>query len=518
LLRLCDGGRTVRELAVGLGWDEPDVVAALERLAADGAVSLGPRPVESTVDSLAYLVAQVEALPEAPATRRWREELATWCRLADEYAITPWPARREALDHAQRRYTRLTGEQPAVGDGTMYRDRTLFYEECRGDVDTLDLDEAQQASLVAALAPVLDLCAGYAAARQADHRAAARDLFDSLRPRDGSVPFTRFVAAWRRRHRHEPAMPRADRVLADLGDLVARRERGGVSRLTADDLTGLAPAHPDQAIASPDLMLAATDFAAVARGDVRVVLGELHHGAQPVGWMLSLADDPDEWGAELRQHLPSGGANLVFRRRMKVAPPEFAGLSVLAGGLAAGDAVELGDLAVCDGDPLTLRIARTGQEVRFYPPSFGVPDGGYAVFGCFSFPLMRVPAVRLGPRTPRIEIGDVVVQRRRWEVPSGRVPGRARGATGVRMLVDAARLRAEFGLPERAYVRSPVEPKPVYVDLSSVFALDLLAHLARGTDRLTFEEMLPGPDELWLRRPDGRYCSELRTVVSRAAR
>lgn len=507
VLASCDGEATVAELCARLSLS-PEVIGGL---AAAGRLRLGPHLPESEVDPLGHLIAELRRMPESGTTLRWLTELTALADSAAEFAATPWPERRAVLDRADRHYARLTGRTAREGDGRMFRDRTLLYEECRGDVERLTLGAAQADAIVGALGPVLDLCASYSSLIHDDLQSAGRALFDQLgggRP----VSFPRFVAAWRREHPDGTPTPQADRLRDALTALVTDTTDTAV--LSADDVRALCPPSPDPVVASPDLMIAAADFDAVAAGRFKLVLGEVHHGIQPAGWMLSVADDADEWQAELAGHNPAGSANLVFRRRMKLAPPEFPGPSVQLSGTAANtDRLDAAQLRVTlDGDRLVLRVGEDGRPIRFRPPTFGVPFDLFAVFECFSFPTVRPPAIRLGDRTPRVEIGGLVYQRRRWELASADIPGRDRSAD---LLAGAAALRDRFDLPERVFVRSPAEPKPVYVDLTIPFAVELLAVLARGCDRLVVEEMLPGPEDLWLHREDGPYCAELRMVMSR---
>jgi hypothetical protein len=70
------------------------------------------------------------------------------------------------------------------------------------------------------------------------------------------------------------------------------------------------------------------------------------------------------------------------------------------------------------------------------------------------------------------------------------------------------------------FVKSPVELKPFYADLSSLPSVEHLAHAIRALDRaepgaaLSVGEMLPGPDQLWLTDAEGaRYTAEFRFVA-----
>ena len=78
----------------------------------------------------------------------------------------------------------------------------------------------------------------------------------------------------------------------------------------------------------------------------------------------------------------------------------------------------------------------------------------------------------------------------------------------------AAAFREAHRLPRRVFLRSPTEVKPLYLDWHSPILLDLLARLSRQAPWLSFSEMLPGPDELWLRDAKGaRYVCELRSIA-----
>ena len=77
------------------------------------------------------------------------------------------------------------------------------------------------------------------------------------------------------------------------------------------------------------------------------------------------------------------------------------------------------------------------------------------------------------------------------------------------------------GLPQKAFVKSSLEVKPFYVDLESPVLVEIFCRAIRrmnssaGEDEeIIFSEMLPGPQQLWLRDAAGAsYTSELRFAV-----
>jgi hypothetical protein len=75
-------------------------------------------------------------------------------------------------------------------------------------------------------------------------------------------------------------------------------------------------------------------------------------------------------------------------------------------------------------------------------------------------------------------------------------------------------------MPRRVFAKSPLERKPMYVDVESpVLARILCRHARRAAaeapdERVRFTEMLPLPEQCWLADADGRrYASELRIVA-----
>lgn len=119
---------------------------------------------------------------------------------------------------------------------------------------------------------------------------------------------------------------------------------------------------------------------------------------------------------------------------------------------------------------------------------------------------------------PRFTCGRVVLFRERWVLRRESLPtlppakGRDRDAE---WFLETARWRRRHRLPRRVFVHTRYDPKPFYVDLESPILADLLrravASLAGKDEPILFvTEMLPGPDELWLRDPSGSaYATEL---------
>ena len=98
------------------------------------------------------------------------------------------------------------------------------------------------------------------------------------------------------------------------------------------------------------------------------------------------------------------------------------------------------------------------------------------------------------------------------------------------LLLAVERLRAAKGWPRHIYIRPSEQAlrrsgaegrdkdtKPVYVDLESYLFLEIFHRWLTKAGELEVSEMLPDPDHLLWREPDGRRSFELRTqIVPRA--
>jgi len=79
--------------------------------------------------------------------------------------------------------------------------------------------------------------------------------------------------------------------------------------------------------------------------------------------------------------------------------------------------------------------------------------------------------------------------------------------------LELARWRDRHELPRHVFVHTATESKPFYVDFSSPVLTDLLrraitAETADGPVVLYVTEMLPRPEDLWVRDESGAYASE----------
>jgi hypothetical protein len=116
---------------------------------------------------------------------------------------------------------------------------------------------------------------------------------------------------------------------------------------------------------------------------------------------------------------------------------------------------------------------------------------------------------------PRFTWGRTVLFRRRSIVPAEGLPHGLADPSAPESVVFAAlaRLRRRHRLPRHVFVHTSADPKPFYADLESPIFADLVRRAASPRDRrpapsLTFTEMLPSPEGLWVRDRKGRYASE----------
>jgi hypothetical protein len=142
-----------------------------------------------------------------------------------------------------------------------------------------------------------------------------------------------------------------------------------------------------------------------------------------------------------------------------------------------------------------IHIGRQGWQTVGYLPGF------------------QAPQVH---RWPRIVCGNVVLFRARWTFKGERLPPLARGGEPLNdaaFFLELARWRLRNGIPRHVFVHTQAEPKPFYVDLASPILADLLRRAvvksaAEDDALLEVTEMLPGPEELWVRDERGSFATE----------
>jgi hypothetical protein len=111
---------------------------------------------------------------------------------------------------------------------------------------------------------------------------------------------------------------------------------------------------------------------------------------------------------------------------------------------------------------------------------------------------------------PRIRLGNVVAQRRTWRIPAAELPAEVDGRGEHEWYLAWRRWQRAAGLPRRVFASLGGERKPLYVDFDSYFSVQLLHTATRGaTATAVLTEMLPGPDDLWLRDGADSYVTEL---------
>lgn len=107
---------------------------------------------------------------------------------------------------------------------------------------------------------------------------------------------------------------------------------------------------------------------------------------------------------------------------------------------------------------------------------------------------------------PRIRCGRAVLARARWALDEAEIRTfRQASASGRARL--ASRWRQRRRMPR--FVLLAEGDNELLVDLEEPAALEMLADALKGRRRAELVEMFPGPDELCVEGPDGRYTHEL---------
>lgn len=516
LLRRMNGRQTAVDLCKG----DENMWSELRRLHEKGLVVWHLDIPTAVFDPLIWLLSWVDSVPENCATRtHWLTHLEWFRQAMGRFSGEPLAAKQTLLHEVEERFTLLTNLEARRGEGSIYVDRMILYDEAQGPIEQCIVGAPFVHKLVAQLRPTLDLCASYSLLVQEVCQRRAQELFLELG--DQTQPYLTFIRALDERVTVADCLadPQVRQYQDLLESLATQRQHNGCIRLTTEDLRSFQRHIPAGTALSPDLFLAASNVEALIAGKYQVVIGEIHYGFQVWCHFLTFSPRTTELAAMLDEALsePTNGrlrATLVHRRTQgKTFYLELPGLSVevLGRSTKARECVlPVADLEVArDETGLVLRSRSLKRTLELY-----AADPRSVSNWLFNTPPVLMPSITIGDHTPRIEINGVVYQRERWTLSVTDVlpPSTLRG-DATALLLHACELRRRYSLPERAFARVLSERKPLYVDFANIFSLELFFHIIRNDSTVTLSEVSPGPEAWWLRGRRGTSSCEWRMTA-----
>jgi hypothetical protein len=546
ILEKCDGEKSAAEIArellnapFRLFKAEHEVYAVLQQLCARKILSwkvelpytLWPerrlREWLEGIESPGLRQPAIEALNELEASR---DKVS--CAVGDPVKLSA------ALEHLDAVFTRLSSIKPTRSEGAMYAGRTLVYQDCIRDVE-VNLGGDLVESLSAPLSLLL------ASARWLSHQAAAvysrtfESLYDELTDgkRDRHVDLLKF---WARLQPllFDPENTLLHGVIEDFrrrwAEILQAPESERRAVFRSEDLSEkveqlFAAPGPGWQLAryhSPDIMIAAENPEAISAGDCFFVLGELHFMTNTCRGAFMLAQHPrphelieaidrDLPGTILTAVPPRNWPRLTSRTSVALNPSRAYHLEGSPDSIAAAPrsmVVPISDVVI-ENSPDGLRVSTRDGRL-----SFEIIEA----FGEL-LSMMAVDIMKLIPsegHTPRITIDRLVVTRESWSLDASALDFVDKEEEDERYL-GARRMAHEYGFPRQVFVKIPSETKPFYVDFDSPVYVGILIKMLRrakmkgaGNSSVLVSEMLPTPEQLWLRdAAQNIYTSELRIVA-----
>jgi hypothetical protein len=270
---------------------------------------------------------------------------------------------------------------------------------------------------------------------------------------------------------------------------------------------------------APDFQIIAPDSEALAKGDWRLLLAEIHPDFTT--WehcFLAWCPDAKEYA---RDFFREGGHEpaVVFGPY----PPYYTSAHVTLGIFPHTNQWTFVGVPPPQGAQ-TLRSAETMVVVT--ADDVKLLHQGHVVGSLLNTWSTALNTHRLelsGGRehSPRLEVGRAIVQRESWTIQPDDQLRQAASSGGYTSFAAFRKFRQEHQLPETVFVRGCLpnrlnlhkDVKPMFIDFRNPLLVDVLAKLAARFRRLMFTEMLPRAEDCWLEGPGGHYSCEFRTVV-----
>jgi hypothetical protein len=542
LLAQCDGRVTLAELAErltasGVYRTAADVFAEVRELTLREVLWVGlDLPMDLSAERA--LTEFADGIPDEEIRARAQGMLSRMTALRDAAAVAATPDElASALSALDTAFEEITGRPPRHRAGQTYAGRTLCHIETSRDLDLTFgpglLEKLRPLEplllsarwLTGAMARVYERILAELhtelVADQGTPEVPLRDLwflaqgavFGKERPAAQVV--TEFLSRWQRVLRLDEVADGTAEVQFSTSTLLSR-----VHESFGDEA---APGWWRGRMHSPDLHICAPDWDSVRRGEYHLVLGEIHIGAAALNtdFFRLGHPDPQRLADALIADLPGSRVELLL-------PDEWPrNCARNADWIKGPDDVQLGFAAAAGADPARL-LPVTGLTVAATDTGLVVSaDDGR------SWPILEIFAELLNIQTfdtwklagnqrhtPRVVVDGLVLTRQTWRTTAGET-GLATASGERERYLAARRWRRELGLPERIFVLSSTETKPMYIDLTSPLYVRQLCTMMRGAREkagdnagLTVTEMLPGEPEAWLTDAQGqRYVSELRLHI-----
>jgi len=452
-------------------------------------------------EAFGHLTHALRELPASAARDGWLSRLERLESFRVAFEQGDLQTRQKVLPEWEKAFTELTGQPARRGEGQMYMDRYVFYEEAASPF-RLRFGQRFARQLQEKLGAGLELSAAYGDRVQHAYRAEVSQKL-GLKPGQ-QVDFLRYAMALR-----------PDTVTGSQFSPVPPLE---VPEGASLDAAVAGHAAPGPRYSLPDVCLHASSPEAATGGQVEVLLARVHHHLLLWSWLFAFYPDKPRVSGMARRWLDTqqGGelVSLAIGRRNK-GFYRFAGREI---------AYTPADLVALEGQTLPasrLQVEQTpqgpvlksaeGQPLQLYLPLADFST--YPPFAALAHPLvLHAPIATEGSsHTPRLHVGGAVYQRERWEL---KLP-QLKKLHGPALYLEARRQWRAHQLPRFVFARTPKERKPCLIDGRSPFALELLRHLLSDDGSVRFEEMYPAPDGLWLKDEHGRYTCELRMMATR---
>ena len=515
-LQTIDGTKSSADLLALLPSGEHHDLQQLEILIRSGIIQRELHIPSTIAHPLSYLLTQLQQLPPSLARQQWEDVCTYWQQWCRDMANADLSRRIVLLQQGELLFTEQTKESARRGQGNLYADRYIFYEETKGHVDYFIFGKPFHETLRKQLRGALELSAMQGYYEWKHYQALSYQIFLDLSPDRHPIPFFSFIAEAHKRYPRTPA-PSKMREQLNIEQLIQSRMENKQTRYVSLHSPELSiKEYEGELYSLPDIFLAASSIGELEHGTYQVILGKLHHHLLLPSWLTQFYSSTEQLQDDVTTHLTASTSfqHLVCPEIMR----RNKGFYHFPGKVIAfsehplkeeHNVIPLYDIEVFEDtqgilhlqrrtthEPLTLYISLADQ-IRYLP------------FATFALPALTQMTFSMGEHTPRIEIDGVVYQRERWEFSSTQCKA-AFSQQSFETFINIKKLQEQYQLPDWVYIRGSAERKPILLDLQNFFCLELLQSMLEKNDYILFEEMLPAPEQLWLQDDQGKYSCELR--------